>query len=130
MNTEAKMYQQRQSSGDTEGLLGSPNEVTVVINGLQAAALLDTGSTVSTVSQSFHRQYLADSPIQTLNQILNIECADGQNMPYLGYISADLQLPELLGRTNTSNISTDSVKAICQLQACTTICSDVIDDNI
>ncbi|VDI62254.1 Hypothetical predicted protein [Mytilus galloprovincialis] len=94
MNTEAKMYQQRQSSGDTEGLLGSPNEVTVVINGLQASALLDTGSTVSTVSQSFHRQYLADSPIQTLNQILNIECADGQNMPYLGYISADLQLPE------------------------------------
>ncbi|VDH97528.1 Hypothetical predicted protein [Mytilus galloprovincialis] len=116
MNTEAKMYQQRQSSGNTEGLLGSPNEVTVVINGFQAAALLDTGSTVSTVSQSFHRQYLADSPIQTLNQILNIECADGQNMPYLGYISAALQLPELLGRTNTSNISTDSVKAICQLQ--------------
>ncbi|VDH90836.1 Hypothetical predicted protein [Mytilus galloprovincialis] len=116
MNTEAKMYQQRQSSGDTEGLLGSPNEVTVVINGIQASALLDTGSTVSTVSPSFHRQYLADSSIQTLNQILNIECADGQNMPYLGYISADLQLPELLGRTNTSNISTDSVKAICQLQ--------------
>ncbi|VDH92212.1 Hypothetical predicted protein [Mytilus galloprovincialis] len=58
MNTEAKMYQQRQSSGDTEGLLGSPNEVTVVINGLQASALLDTGSTVSTVSCSFHRRYL------------------------------------------------------------------------
>ncbi|VDI64574.1 Hypothetical predicted protein, partial [Mytilus galloprovincialis] len=68
MNTEAKMYQQRQSSGDTEGLLGSPNEVTVVING---------SSSISTTRYWFYK---------------------------------------LLGRTNTSNISTDSVKAICQLQ--------------
>jgi hypothetical protein len=76
--------------------LGSPNEVTIKVNRIIVSALLDTGSTVSTVSESFYLQYLANHPIQTLNHILHIECADGEEMPYLGYITVDLG-------TSTSN---------------------------
>jgi hypothetical protein len=88
INAEDRTYAyQQQSTRETTGLLGSPNEVTMKVNGIAASALLDTGSTVSTVSESFYLQYLANQPIQTLNHILHIECADGEEMPYLGYIS-------------------------------------------
>ncbi|XP_076101165.1 uncharacterized protein LOC143070948 [Mytilus galloprovincialis] len=87
-------YQQQQSTQDiTDQLIGNTNEVTVKIHGIPATALLDTGSTVSTVSESFHRQYLPDHTIQTLNRILHIECADGEDLPYHGYITVDLELP-------------------------------------
>jgi hypothetical protein len=71
INAEDRTYAyQQQSTRETTGLLGSPNEVTMKVNGIAASALLDTGSTVSTVSESFYLQYLANQPIQTLNHIL------------------------------------------------------------
>ena len=88
INAEDRTYTyQQQSTRETTGLLGSLNEVTMKVNGITASALLDTGSTVSNVSESFYLQYLANQPIQTLNHILHIDCADGEEMPYLGYIS-------------------------------------------
>ena len=53
---------------------------------------MDTGSTVSTVSESFYRQHLT-TPLITIDRLLDIECADGQQLPYLGYIEAELQIP-------------------------------------
>ena len=100
INAEDRTYAyQQQSTRETTGLLGSPNEVTIKVNRITVSALLDTGSTVSTVSESFYLQYLANQPIQTLDHILHIECADGEEMPYLGYITVDLELPG----TSTSN---------------------------
>ena len=65
---------QQRSDGLT-GLLGKPSEGTFMINDIPASALLNTGSTDNTVSESSHRQYLADQDIQPLGQILHIECA-------------------------------------------------------
>ena len=76
----------------TPGLLGSANEVTVTVNGNRTTALLDTGSTVSTISEGFYNQHLSQIPLQSLSYLLNIECADGQQLPYKGYVEADLQL--------------------------------------
>jgi hypothetical protein len=88
INAEDRTYAyQQQSTRETTGLLESPNEVTIKVNGITASALLDTGSTVSTVSESFYLQYLAKQSIQTLDRILHIECANGEEMPYLGYIT-------------------------------------------
>ena len=94
INAEDRTYAyQHQSTRETTGLLESPNEVTVKANGIIASALLYTGSTVSTVSESFYLQYLGNQHIQTLNRILHIACADGEEMPYLGYITVDFELP-------------------------------------
>ena len=41
---------------DTE-LIGSASEVTVFIEGIKVAALLDTGSTVSTVTERFYQDF-------------------------------------------------------------------------
>lgn len=62
----------------------------MAINDVQCAALLDTGSTVSTLSEAFYNQYLSDVELHSLEEVINIECADGQLMPYLGYVCVDL----------------------------------------
>lgn len=55
-------------------------------------ALLDTGSTVSTISENFYKEHFSDLPLHALDTILSIECADGQLLPYSGYIVVDLVL--------------------------------------
>ncbi|VDI80157.1 Hypothetical predicted protein [Mytilus galloprovincialis] len=84
--------QQTEQKSPISGLLGSSNEVPITVNGINTTALLDTGSTVSTISESFYNQHLYSTPLQSLSFLLKIECADGQRLPYKGYIEADLQL--------------------------------------
>lgn len=62
----------------------------MAINDVQCTALLDTGATVSTLSEAFYNQYLSDVELHSLEEVINIECADGQLMPYLGYVCVDL----------------------------------------
>ena len=71
-------------------LVGHSDEVDICIEGIQTAALLDTGASISTVSEAFHREKLSQLPVQPLQDVLNIECADGESLPYSGYIAADI----------------------------------------
>ena len=50
--------------------------------------LLDTGSTVSTISEDFYHSHLSHLALYPITDILQIECADGQHLPYYGYIEA------------------------------------------
>lgn len=71
----------------------------VSVNGNKTEALLDSGSTVSTVSESYNRNYLADTcKLMPITDILNVECANGQLLQYLGYIEASLTVPGLSGQ--------------------------------
>ena len=49
---------------------------------------MDTGSTVSTVSEDFYKQHLHHLELFPITDILKIECADGEHLPYYGYIEA------------------------------------------
>ena len=51
---------------------------------------MDSGSCISTISEHFYNSHLKDREIKELGEILNIECADGSKLPYIGYISATL----------------------------------------
>lgn len=51
------------------------------VEGVTTAALLDTGSTVSTVTDIFHRQKLEHLTVRPLQEMLRIESADGQLLP-------------------------------------------------
>ena len=77
------------------GLCGTTTETEVTINGITTTALLDTGSTVSTLSQKFYDTFLQHLPIKTINQLLQIECADGQSLPYTGYIETEIFIKQL-----------------------------------
>jgi hypothetical protein len=54
--------------------------------------LIDTGSSVSTVSHSFYIDNFSDLPIHPIKELLRIECADGQELPYEGFIEVDLTI--------------------------------------
>ena len=74
-------------------LVGDPNESEIVINGHLAKALLDTGSCVSVISESLANT-IKDSEIKETDKLLKIECADGSQLPYLGYIEADITVTD------------------------------------
>lgn len=65
-----------------------------MIEGIRCQALLDTGSTITTVSQKFHTENLSQIPIYKLDELLNIECPDGNLLPYVGYIEASITITE------------------------------------
>ena len=82
-------------------LVGDINETNIFVNSICTKALLDTGSCVSVVSQSFYNDNLSQITIQPLTHILNIECADGNNLPYTGYIEVEISTGEDLPKANS-----------------------------
>lgn len=52
--------------------------------------MLDTGSCVSTISESFYKKHFQHIPLLPLDEILKLECADGNFMPYTGYMQAQI----------------------------------------
>lgn len=71
-------------------IVGSSNEVTVLVNNIEAKSLLDTGSCVSTISRTFYEQNFSNLELLPLDNFIKLECADGQTMPYFGYIQVDI----------------------------------------
>lgn len=75
-------------------MFGKPSEAEIIIHGRRVTALLDTGSTVSTISKSFYARELSQFiEMKSLDQIVEIECAGGTQLPYEGYIEADIKTP-------------------------------------
>lgn len=88
-----------------KGLVGSRCTAEVVVSGHTCQCLLDTGSQVTTVSASFYNQYLQDQQINSLHDLLHIEGAAGQSVPYLGYVEMMVQFPkDFIG--NEFNVAT------------------------
>lgn len=86
---------QQPSSGPTtrlpKGLIGSRCTAEVNISGHTYQCLLDTGSQVTTIPVSFYNRHLHEQPIHSLNDLLQVEGAAGQNVPYLGYVDLTVQ---------------------------------------
>ena len=76
-------------------LVGESNTVAVNIQNVDCSALLDTGSTVSTIAESFYHEHLSSLPLQPLQDILDIECANGENLPYKGFVQCSISSPGL-----------------------------------
>ena len=75
------------------GLVGSKSVAEVTIGGIQYSCLIDSGSQVTTLSKSFHETHLPSHSILPLANLLEIEGAAGQRVPYLGYIEVDIGFP-------------------------------------
>ena len=72
-------------------IVGTRNESVVFINGIAKKALLDTGSCVSTCSRSFYENNLSRLDLMPLDNFVTLECANGEHMPYFGYIQVDVK---------------------------------------
>ncbi len=74
----------------------------IKLNNICTKALLDTGSCVSLISETFYRNCLSEIQIEPLTTVLNIECADGQQLPYIGCIEAEINIEVGLGQAKQS----------------------------
>ncbi|KAK7881018.1 hypothetical protein WMY93_030607 [Mugilogobius chulae] len=75
------------------GLVGSRCTAEISIAGHTHLCLLDTGSQVTTIPVSFYNEHLQEQPIQPLHDLLQVEGAAGQAVPYLGYVELSIKFP-------------------------------------
>lgn len=81
-----------------KGLVGTRSTGEVKVKGTTFHCLFDTGSQVTTVSHSFYNTYLSDHEIKPLTNLLEVEGANGQCVPYIGYVELCLTFPpEFIG---------------------------------
>ena len=88
---------QKTSSTNTR-LIGSCPVIDIRLGGVLTRCLLDTGSMVTTVTESFFRQHVQPQTTETMQPCdwLQLKAANGLAIPYLGYLELDL---EVLGKT-------------------------------
>lgn len=77
-----------------ERAVGTCPEVNICIDGEPAQCLLDTGSNVSTLTESFFREHLhgEDQDIHCTAKWLKITAANKLPLPYLGYVELDIKV--------------------------------------
>lgn len=86
-------------------LVGSSNEGEIIINGFTTVGLIDTGSMITSISESYYDSMEPKPPLCDLNDFglsLSVQGASGNNLPYIGYIEADISVPSL--GNNTYNV--------------------------
>ncbi|XP_034560089.1 uncharacterized protein LOC117827597 [Notolabrus celidotus] len=79
--------------GIPEGLIGPPSVEPLKVNGHLCDALLDSGSRVSIIFESWYRRYLSNTPIHSVNK-LDIWGLSDASYPYLGYVVVDMEFPK------------------------------------
>lgn len=77
-----------------KGLIGTKSTAFVNIKDQEVTCLLNTGSQVTTIPQSFYERHLSKQEIKPLHNLLEVEGAAGQSVPYLGYIELAVIFPK------------------------------------
>lgn len=77
-----------------EHAVGECPEVDIQIGGVPLKCLLDTGSNVSTLAESFFRDHLhgGEEDMHCTDKWLKITAANRLPLPYLGYVELDIQV--------------------------------------
>ena len=83
-------------------MVGREHDGVVYINGAETRALIDTGSSISTVTEAFLNTLNPKPEIRSVEDFdLEIKGAGGQTLPYHGYVRANVQVLFLAHRTVT-----------------------------
>ena len=72
----------RDTGAENSCLMGGKATVDLIVSGRVGRALLDTGATVSVIN----RAKKSDCP-SPLSYFIQVVCANGQALPYLGYVT-------------------------------------------
>ena len=77
-------------------LIGPANETEVIIDGRKVSALLDTGSQITLISESYYKNHLSNYPLVPVDiPNLKVKQAGGSFIPYLGMVIMDIKVPHL-----------------------------------
>ena len=83
-----------------EQMVGKENEGVVNVNGIETTALIDTGSSISTISEVFLNTLDPKPEIGSMKDFnLEVKGAGGQTLPYHGYAWVTVQVPFLADQT-------------------------------
>jgi hypothetical protein len=80
---------------DMDDLVGPANETLLDIEGNIVNTLIDNGSQVSTLSEDYYNEHLSHLPLNSLDEVLQVQSAGDHTLPYSGYIAAQLKAPEM-----------------------------------
>ena len=72
-------------------LIGPANEATIIVEGQQFLALIDSRAQLSMMSESLVQALRL--PIHKLNNLIEAEVSGGVTTPYTGYVEARLTIP-------------------------------------
>ena len=75
-------------------MVGKGNESDIIIEGSHTRGLIDTGSMISSISEVFLSTLDPVPEIHTLDELgLEVNTANGQSLPYSGYVEIELSVP-------------------------------------
>ena len=77
-------------------MVGQSYEADIIIGGIQCRALADTGAMCTSVTKRFYNKHLKAYELKKLDVVLNIEAADGGQVPYHGLIEIGISIPGCL----------------------------------
>lgn len=66
-------------------VIGEPNEAVTIVNGHACIGLLDSGSQITSVDDSFYKKHIGDCTIKPLEVLVRVVGAGGQDVPFLAY---------------------------------------------
>ena len=72
-------------------LIGPANEATIIVEGQEFPALINSGAQLLTMSEALVQALKL--PIHNLNTLIKAEVSGGNTIPYVGYVEARLQIP-------------------------------------
>lgn len=81
----------------SERLVGRRCTARVTINNVECNCLLDSQAT--TISKSFRQEHFPDLSIKPISNLLEVESANVQAVPYLGYIEISFTFPKELNHS-------------------------------
>ena len=101
VDTRSKVTGEGTRKSALERIVGRKNESEALINGVPCKCLVDTGSQVTTISEPFHREFLGHCKAKPIDDLLRVEGAGGQDVPFLGYIEVKIVFPSGTNATDT-----------------------------
>ena len=72
-------------------LIGPANEATIIVEGQEFPALIDSGAQLSTMSEALVQALKL--PVHKLNTLIKAEVSGRNTIPHVGYVEARLQIP-------------------------------------
>ena len=81
-------------------MVGSANEGDILICGIKTVGLIDSGSMITSVSESFYDSLQPKPVLHDITEFgLSVTSANGTQLPFKGYIEADISVPSLGNNT-------------------------------
>lgn len=117
------------TNGLPEGLVGPSSTAQVKINGNSCTALMDSGSQVTIIFDSWYSENLSHIPLNPVTGLAIWGLSEaGNSYPYKGYVQVDLELPKESKSKKAKAIST--LALVCPDPRCSDTLPVLIGTNV